>query len=675
MRSLLQAALVTAALFALSTDAAAVGTRRIALRTAEDLKAGELQGVAVDSSGVLKAGFNLGKVPLDDAATVWAALEDKGRVLLATGSEGRLLELKNGATKELAKADAMALTSLVRAWGDMVIVGSLPGAKLFAFENGKLVEFLTLKEADHIFGLAFDEKEQVLYAATGPEGKLFRITRDKKAQVYFDAEEPHLVSVAVGGGKVYAGGGDQARLYALSGPGRATVLFDFGRTEVRAIAVSGTDVYAIANELKDKRSLPSSSKPSEKGSSGLGSGAQGKGTLYRFDKSGAPEQLLDNTEEHFTSLALDAQGTPYVGTGVEGRLYTVNENHNSVLAADTEARQITALLLSGAERHVISADPSVAHPIRGVGGAEATWTSKALDAGLRANFGRLDWSAEGEVELSTRSGNTGTPDDTWSPWSAELRSPASIQSPAARFIQVRARFSKDAKATLREITVPFVTDNLRAIVTSIESDSGNAESPTGAEGKLLSSGGPITESPDRELSLKWEVDNPDKDELLYRLHYRLEGTQAWFDMLPPNEKLTKNKYNWNTRDLPEGRYRVRVSASDELTNPPSSVKRHQRDSHVVLVDNTAPEVTGLQVTGRVVRGFAVDGVGPIARIEASLAGTDSWIPFAPIDGIFDSAREEFSADLTTLSPSGPALLTLRVYDQQHNQTVRSVTLR
>ena len=40
-------------------------------------------------------------------------------------------------------------------------------------------------------------------------------------------------------------------------------------------------------------------------------------------------------------------------------------------------------------------------------------------AGLRATFGRLTWRAEGALELSTRTGNTSTPDETWSAWSTQ----------------------------------------------------------------------------------------------------------------------------------------------------------------------------------------------------------------------------------------------------------------
>ena len=48
------------------------------------------------------------------------------------------------------------------------------------------------------------------------------------------------------------------------------------------------------------------------------------------------------------------------------------------------------------------------------------------------------------------------------------------------------------------------------------------------------------------------------------------------------------------------------------------------------------------------RGTATDGVGPIARIEASVTGSEQWVPFFPRDGVFDEPREEFDAELSAL---------------------------
>jgi hypothetical protein len=660
------------ALVVLPNVAVAVGTRHFVLRSAKDFEGGDLTGVAIDSTGRLRAGLNLGMTPVEDVSTVWAALaRPDGAVLLATGNEGKLVSVHNGKSQVVADVSALALTSLVEAWGGRVLAGSLPDGRVYELKGDKLVEFVKLEGAQHVWALAYDASQQAVYAATGPDGKLFRITATGQAQVYFDSEEQHLMSVAASGGKVYAGSSDHAILYSIVGPGRASVLYDFGRTEVRAIAIGKEgEVYAIANEIEGGRAgrLGATTKQAEPTST---SATKGKGALYRFSKDGEPEELLDESKEHFVSLTIGEDGQPYVGTGVEGRVYTVDGLHNSRLVADIDERQVTALAVRGTTGFVVGSDPAVFHPVRGVGGADAVWTSKVLDAGIRAKFGRMSWDATGALDISTRSGNTEEPDDTWSDWSKPVAAAAPIASPTGRYLQVRARWNRDQNAELREITIPFLTDNLRAIVTKVEaSSSADLSGSTGIE----KSGGPITEKAEAKIKLTWKIDNPDEDEMRYRLQYRLVGSDTWFDLLEPNEQLTSETYSWETADLPEGRYRVRVLASDELSNPPDRVKRHELESGVVLVDNTAPSIEQLRADGRRVRGVALDGIGPIQRIEASVAGSGEWVPFFPSDGVFDEQREEFDFDVTSLAPRGPALLTVRVYDSANNSVVEHVRL-
>lgn len=668
------------ALFSVSSLAPAVGTRRFVLEKSEDFKGGDLKGVAVDSAGGVRAGLSLSATPIPQASTIWAVLAQRdGTLLVGTGNEGKLIRVQAGTSSVLAETKGLAVTSLIEVGGGSLVLGTLPQGKVMRFERGKLSEWVSLKGAEHVWQVAYDPRERAVFAATGPEGKLFRIGEDGRAQVYFDAEEQQLMSVAVGpDGSVYAGASDKAKLYKIQGPGRASVLYDFGRTEVRAVTVSARgEVFAIANEIKPAAHLPlrqgKSPEGQPAGPTAAGSPVKGKGTLYRFSPDGRPDQLLDNAEEHFTSLTLGEDGRPYVGTGVEGRVYTVDRSHNSVLVADVDERQVTALVLGGTAQFVAGSDPAVVHPVKGIGGPDAIWTSKVLDAGIRARFGRMEWEATGELAFSTRSGNTKEPDDSWSPWSRDLAGAAKVESPPARFLQIRARFSKDPKAVLTDVAVSFITDNLRAVVTELTAKV-TSESSSGPEA-IRASGGPIGRKPATTLNIAWKVDNPDKDELRYRLKYRLVGTNTWYDLTKSSEKLTKESYTWETADLPEGRYRVQVTASDELSNPPDRVTQDELESGVVLVDNTPPTIEGLKLVGRRLTAVVLDGVGPIQRVEVSVAGSDEWRPLLSSDGILDEQREELDADLSGVLPAGPALISVRAYDGADNFVVRSLSIR
>lgn len=660
-----------------AAHAAAVGTRRFVLDDTAELKGGDLKGVALDSDGHVRAGFSLGAVPATQATSVWAALPmPDGSLLLGTGNEGKLLKVAGGTVSVLAETKALVITSLAQAFGGAVVAGTLPDGKVLKWEKGKLTDLASLKGAEHVWSVAYDAKAKVVYAATGPEGKLFRITQTGDAQVYFDAPEQHLMSVAIApDGTVYTGASDKAKLYKVTAPGRASVVFDFGRTEVRAIAVNQQgEVFAIANDIKSSSAAPSRSRGTDAPAqpNAPGGKTKGKGTLYSFSVDGKPDQLLDDTDEHYTSLALDDEGRPYVGTGVEGRVYSVNASHTSVLVADAEERQVGALVMAGKDRYVVSSDPAVVHAVKGTGGPDAVWTSKVLDAGIRARFGQLSWDASGTLELSTRTGNTKEPDDTWSAWSNAVTAPALVTSPVGRYLQVRARFAKDPNAVLNQVEVAFLTDNLRAVLTNV--DARGIDGETGDDSPKAS-GGPVTRRAESTLNLTWKLDNPDKDELRYRLQYRLLGTTDWFELLKPGEKLTKENYSWETSDLPEGRYRVRVTASDEISNPPDRATKDTRESGIVLVDNTPPTIDALAAAGTHLKGIAQDGVGPIARIEVSVAGSDEWFPYFPADGIFDEQREELDLDVKNLAKTLPALVSVRVYDKASNFVVRSLLVK
>ncbi len=673
-------ALLAAATSLLAGGVAAVGTRSFSLSSIDDFKGGDLTGVSVDSSGSVRAGLNLGAVPVPDASSVWSSAVVGDAVLLGTGSEGKIFRVAGGKYNLAATTGQMAVSSMVVGFNGDVYAGTFPDGKVFkvnaAQKGGAADAFATLPGAEDVWSLAFDAKNKALYAATGPEGKVFRIDQAGVAQVYYKSDDAHVVSVAVADdGTVYAGTNGKALLYKITGPGRATVLYDFDTDDVKAISVASAEkggaVYAIANKYNESFLSPKRNKQGPPSPQPAKASRPGKGLLMRFSKDGVPEQMLEDDDSHFASLTLGDDGHPYVGTAAEGRLYTVDDNHLERLVAKTDERQIGAVVMSGKKHFLVGSDPVVYHEVKGVGGANAVWTSKPLDAGLRATYGRLDWRASGALELSIRSGNTATPDSTWNAWSPPLPAPAVPKMAPARYTQIRARWSRDPQAALHDVHLYFVTDNARTIITSIEASQRSGRSlkqgiqASGAESSRAGS----------TVKVSWRVDNPDQDEMRYRLFYRLDGEAQWRSMLKPQEKLTSSDYNWDTSALPEGTYRIMVEGSDELANPPDRVQKHSLTSGPVLVDNTPPVFKSLEMRGRRLVGEVVDGTGPIARIEVSLAGSDEWRPLFPKDGVFDQADEAFDADVSTVVPPGSNLLAVRAYDTAGNMVSRNVEAR
>jgi hypothetical protein len=671
-------ALAVSAASLVAVSASAVGTRSFSLTSMEDFKGGDLTGVSVDSTGTLRAGLTLSNLAIPDATSVWSSVVAGDNVLVGTGSEGKIFRIAGGKSELAATTGQMAVASMAVGWNGDVYAGTFPEGKIYKVspgaKGGAAEVFATLPGAEDVWSVAFDAKNKALYAATGPEGKLFRIDQSGKAQVYFKSDDSHLMSVAVADdGTVYAGSNGKALLYKITGPGRGTVLHDFDADDVKHIVVApsekGGGVYVVANKYNEGFTAPKRNKQGPPTPQPPKSSRPGKGALWRFGKDGIGELMMDDDESHYTALALGDDGQPYVGTGAEGRLYTVDDNHLERLVADTEERQIGAIVLAGKKRYVVGSDPVVFHEVKGVGGNDAVWTSKVLDAGLHANYGRLTWRSTGAVEMQVRSGNTATPDGTWSGWSPALSTPGVPKAAPGRYTQIRARFSRDHNAALREVQLYFVTENARAIVTHVDAEKRGSSSKL--KQGVQSSGGEAPRS-SSTVKVSWKVDNPDQDELRYRLFYRLDSETTWRPMLKPSEKLTSTDYSWDTSTLPEGTYRIMVEATDELANPPDKVTKHSLVSGVVLVDNTPPVFKALDVRGRKLTGEVVDGVGPIARIEVSIAGSDEWRPLSPKDGVFDEPSEQLDADISALVPAGSHILAVRAWDSAGNMVSRNV---
>ncbi|HZU85454.1 MAG TPA: hypothetical protein VE987_21130 [Polyangiaceae bacterium] len=674
-------AAATLAAIVVHREARAVGTRTFELRSIEDLSGGDLAGVSVGSDGVVRAGWTLGSVALPAEAGTTAACAvalGDGSVLVGTGPAGggKIVRVAADGARVFADTHESAVSALAADKHGRVYAATTSN-KIYRVSDGKAEVFATLPDVDTVLAMAFDAAG-ALYAGTGSDGHILRVDPAGSSSVYFTANDTFVVSLAVGDdGAVYAGTSGKGLLYRITAPGRGAVLYDFRGEDVHAIVAGpGRTLWAIVNEAATGGGESEQTPPRRSGGGRTPPGPTsaprskpGKGSLWRFDAQDRPERLMHHDDTHYLSLALGDGGVPFVGTGAEGRVYTVDDAHVVSLVADTDERQVTAIG-SGRARFVVGSDPAVYHRVLSVGGPDAVWTSKPLDAGLRARFGHLTWTQTGSVEVSTRTGDTQGPDTSWSAWSPPVANGALTASPAGRFVQVRARL-RDPAATISAVTLSFVTENLRAVVTEVAARQ-KSSSRDSKEG-IVQSG---SEAPrhDSVVHVTWKVDNPDSDELRYRVQFRREGAARWLDATRADDILTKPEFDWDTSALPEGKYRIRVDASDEMSNPPNDTTHHALETSTVFVDNTPPSFKSIAMQGRRLRAEIVDGLGPIARVEVAVDGRLEWRPVAPVDGIFDTADELIDTDLSPLLPGGvgPHIVAVRAYDAAGNFVVHEI---
>jgi sugar lactone lactonase YvrE len=654
-------------------------TRSFVLDSAGVLAEGKLEGTIVRSDGSIARGVTTRRTDLPGASTAKSLLvTPEGSAYIGTGTDGKIFAYQKGVARLFAETKQVMVTSLARDARGTLFAGTLPKAKIFAIDpQGKVREFATPKGAEHVWALVYDDAKRTLFAATGPQGQVFAIDANGKAEVYYDSEATHIMALASDGdGSLYAGTSDQALVVRLRGAGRADVVYDFEGNEVTALAVRDGVVAAVANFFpKTPASKPSSpasggdqnspaaSTPTPNAAGTSDRPQPGKGQLYRVDGQGRAERLFTSEAGHLTTVEWSDDGTIFVGTGKEGHIRKVYPDHTHALWVDVDERQVLATSLRGQPQLFVTGDGAAIYEVERGPAEKAQWTSKPLDAGSTARFGQLSFRGRGTISLQTRSGNTDQADATWSDWSAPLKAAGPIKSASARYLQVRASLS-GADALVYAIEAFYLPQNQTALVTEV------AVEPPRAKNERP---GTRSASPSAAYKLRWKVDNPDGDNVRYRLAWKREESAIWRPLLRESEIVTSSEYTWETSGIPDGYYRIRVESSDELDNPAPSARKSRGESEPFLVDNHPPSVVTLKSAGGRITGKAVDSLGPISQLEYNVSGLE-WFVLFPDDELCDTREESFTLPLNQL-PKGEQVVVIRATDARGNVGSSEITLK
>jgi hypothetical protein len=171
-------------------------------------------------------------------------------------------------------------------------------------------------------------------------------------------------------------------------------------------------------------------------------------------------------------------------------------------------------------------------------------------------------------------------------------------------------------------------------------------------------------------TIQWRGSDPNGDPLIYRVDVRRVDDGPWIQV---DEKLTATSFTWDTGALPDGRYRLRVVASDQPGNPIAEEREAEALSEPFTVDNTPPQVSALSARGEAgavtIEGKADDAFSPLSRIEVSL-DDDDWRTISPEGGMADERALSFRARVAA-PKSGEHTVSVRAVDLAGNTATRS----
>jgi len=697
--------------------------------TESELLRGEVENLAIDSFGRLTLGPTSSTIYDTSAPFLWTVVNaPDGSLFAGSGNEGQVYRIdSSGRGTVFFDSDELEVHAIAPAPGGGVYVGTSPDGKIYKVDaSGKGTVFFDPADR-YIWSLAVDKSGNV-FVATGDKGIIYKVTPDGKGTPFYETKATHAMTLAFDReGRLLAGTESPGRVFRIDASGKPFVLLDSSYTEIRMIrldangniyvaAVSGRTggssdrgappsapepapqtltpsvsteitVVAIAESPVSPMQPPPSSSPARSGPAA--------GALFRILPDGASDLLWESREDSPYDIAFESGGTLLVATGNKGKIYRLSGDPlQPTLVARVNAQQVTSLQSEREGRMIVAtSNPGRLLRLSAMRADRGTYTSDVRDAQTVAMWGTIKWqegSTGGRVEISTRSGNTRTPDETWSDWTAPYtdRDGSPITSPRARYLQWRAVLSatRGESPYLTSVTAAYLPRNLRPRVTSITIHPPGTvfQRPfpidpeiAGFEGDLpekrAGAGQGSNTSPPTLgrrtyqrglLTIVWRAEDDNRDDLTYDVMYRREGETSWKAL---KRGMSEAILVWDTSSVPNGRYFVRVVATDTPSNSPTTALTGAMESTSFEIDNTPPTITVSSVRregSRVTIAFDVrDANSSVQKADYSLDG-DRWQTIYPKDGIADSRFEQF--ELVLDGEAGARGLILRAADALNN---------
>ena len=714
------------ALMGLALGALAADTRYWSQEAQADFEKGNLKKVALRSDGRLTLSPAVKEIADLSIPYLWSAVVgSNGRIYTAGGPSGdksAIYEVtRAGQSRKLAEITGMNVFAMAIDKGGRLFAASSPDGKVYRVSASGAVDMFYDPKAKYIWSMAFTPNGDLL-VATGDQGQLHRVTPSGTGRVWMKLDEDHIRSLVVDSkGTIYVGTEPGGLIVRADDAGNGFVVFQSSKREVTSL-VAGKDgaIYAailgqkttgtqIMIPMMQPNVAPVPQAQAQQGApqqrvniSGpiVPTAVPGGSELIRIDSDGSPTRIWSNATDLVYSLALDANDKPILGTGNKGNLYRVDTPSQSTLLRSFSSTQVTAILKDGARMVAVTGNVGKVFEIAERVEPEGSIESEVFDGGNFAQWGRLhakDESSSGAIRYETRSGNLDRPTQMWSPW-VGLKD-GRVASPSARFLQWRAVFSGGQQdgPSLSQVDVAYLPKNVAPRVDVVEATPANYRFPPPAPiivpmattlslpaiGKTQAPVAPTVNDGSNSPALtyargmigaRWIAVDDNNDTLEFSISIKGESEQSWKLL---KDKVRERYYSFDATAFSDGKYRLRVSASDAVSNPLNQSLSATGTSAPFLIDNTPPVIKELALTPAgtqaQLRFRATDALTVVQKAEISING-GAWTPINSTVRLTDSKDLEFAVSLDRPAP-GEMTVAVRVTDEFDNQSVGKITIR
>jgi len=659
----------------------------------------DFKGVRIDADGRLRLGPNLRRVAQLPEGVVWAAVPDGASgVFLSAGNEGKLFHYFAGTMKPLTQVKGGIVFAMARLGQDLVVAPSGEGKLFRVTPSGDVKPFADI-DARLVWAMAVEGSELVV-AGGGERGATLLLAREGSSRKLAELpEETAFTCLAPDGrGGYYLGTHGRGLVLHFSGD-RLETLLATGYDEVRALEADQGRVYVGATSGLGNR-LSTGSLERREGYLAE-PGAASRSEVICLDPDRVPRTLWQSAQSHLFALTL-WNGQLLVGTGNRSRLFAIpldeaarKLNPFSALD-DLGTAQANAFLHMGSDLLVVGSNPAELHLLNEAQATEGTIESRILKAKPLADWGRAYLEAETpsgtSVALQTRLGSTETPDGTWTPWTPPLKSGERPALPPARFAQFRLKLASTrggATPAVESVRIHWANRNLAPVWDGVDilppgvvvtrtgppDEYGLERVPLEAQKAipaLALPGGEKRSFRRGSQAFLFRVSDPNGDQLSFRIRLLpeagapMELEQAWSERF----------FTFDTLLVPDGRYRLEVTASDAPSEPFNSALAAGWRTPVFIVDHTPPVISSLSAApegdGVRVKFQAKDELS-VLKGAALCADGDAWLEIVPEDGLFDAREKTFSVLVPREKVKGSRVL-VRITDAKNNEQTATVLI-
>jgi sugar lactone lactonase YvrE len=709
---------------AVSSLANAQGTRVWTQSRFDEFEKGRPHGVAIGSDGSLIPGPKVSVVTTTPSTYVWGVAADSaGNAYLATGSPATVLKISpEGKSTKIFETKDLTVQAIAAGPDGSVYAATLPSGKVYKLkadgpaqdDTSATVAFdpaATGEKPKYIWSLLFDTQGR-LYIATGGPAAIYRIDPARagaRPELFFKSDEQHIRCMAFDrSGNLIAGSDGTGLIYRIGKDGKGFVIYDAPKREVTAVAVSEDgSIWASAVGERNRTTLPplpvtgvavatatiTIVQPGSVQAFNANNIVADGSDIYEIAPSGAPRKLWSDKETVVYALHATPQGL-MVATGNRGRIFRIHENGDFEDLAHLEASQAVGFADSPEGYLVATANSGKLYSLTHSADPEASYESDVFDAGVFATWGRAEThTSSGDFDLFARSGNVENPERNWSEWTRVAANSGGIGVPAARFVQWKSVLRNGV--SLASVGLNYLPVNVAPSIDEIAVQTGARVNPQAqaqqmqqtinisfpsaqSNGISFPEGGnqPLTAMRDRSaVTVRWAARDENGDELSYSVYFRGDGDSEW-RLLKDN--VTEKYYSFDAALLPDGGYRMKVVASDAPSHNPGEALTADRVSDRFTIDTAPPSIGALtaklQAQQIHVTAAAADSASPISHAEYSL-DAGAWQYIEPVGKLSDSLEERYDFTVPLKAAGGEHLVTLRVYDRFENVTAAKTVVR